>query len=168
MTPTREEYEYAAKAAGIEIEWAYGYPRFPVPLPWKPLEDGDDSQDLQARIEADIEYTPIRVDARGYIRTKQGLVPVRPRRVSYDGTLEDRLRALREAIFRLAVEIGRGDAVIIVIVHTERDTSKLVVSHGVNDVDDLVVLPQLHPSQIGAVFDPMIGEYVLREGRGME
>jgi hypothetical protein len=113
MTPTREEYEAAAKAAGIEIASFdyYGVPVLPTPqhdaFPpyWRPLHDGNESQDLQCRIEAQILTTKSQVFASRFIPLTNHVNLASER---YDGTLEDRLRALREAIFRLAVEIGRG------------------------------------------------------------
>jgi hypothetical protein len=39
---------------------------------------------------------------------------------------------------------------------------ELIVSHGVNLVtDEIVILQQVHPSLIGAIFDYKLGEYVL-------
>jgi len=100
MTPTREEYTLAAKAAGVEIlYWAYERPYLMDGARWEPLDDADDSQDLQVRIEANIKYWP-----RHVIVTKGCVGPIS----EHDGSLEDRKRALREAIFKLAVEIGKG------------------------------------------------------------
>jgi beta-phosphoglucomutase-like phosphatase (HAD superfamily) len=106
MTPTREDYEAAAKAAGIEKLWftsgtAY---HWPVSLSggrkWNPLYEAYDSQDLQCRLDCDI----VR-GIRHVVATKH---PGGRVLIDHDGTLEDRKRALREAIFKLAAEIGRG------------------------------------------------------------
>lgn len=56
---------------------------------------------------------------------------------------------------------------IIVIANREYvdylDNYRVIVSHGIdlNDNDRLVVLPQVYPEEIGAKFDPYIGEYVI-------
>jgi hypothetical protein len=59
---------------------------------------------------------------------------------------------------------------VIVIVNKEvnPDTGRLeeVVSHGVDTrTGRLVVMPQLSPTAVGAVFDLKVGEFVLREDR---
>jgi len=41
---------------------------------------------------------------------------------------------------------------------------ELLVSHGINaDTDSVVILPQIHPHSLGAVFNPVIGEYVIED-----
>ena len=55
---------------------------------------------------------------------------------------------------------------IIVIVLREFDPKvgryELVVSHGIDDMTDrVVVMPSCHPSEVGAVFDSNVGEYVI-------
>jgi len=55
---------------------------------------------------------------------------------------------------------------IFVIVYTERNkkTGQLeqIVSHGIDDdTGKIIVLPQTHPLNIGAKYDPDYGEYFL-------
>lgn len=55
---------------------------------------------------------------------------------------------------------------IIVITHFERNERtgdlEIIVSHGINTEDDSYVnLPSLKPEQVGAKYDPEVGEFVL-------
>lgn len=51
---------------------------------------------------------------------------------------------------------------IILITEIDKETNKLVVSHGYNEeTEQSVVLPQYHPVLLGAYFDYIIGEWVL-------
>ena len=103
----RELLELAAKAAGIEIlYWAYERLHLMDGSRWEPLDDGNDSQDLQARIVCDVSMHEKWINVAQF-KNIIGSATFAPE-TYYNGTLEDRLRALREAIFKLAVEIGRG------------------------------------------------------------
>lgn len=57
---------------------------------------------------------------------------------------------------------------ILVIANREKDKCgriDLVVSHGIDlyDNDKIVILPQVSPSSIGAIYDPKIGEFILED-----
>lgn len=56
---------------------------------------------------------------------------------------------------------------IIVIVQTERNpkTGRLekIVYHGVNENGETIIMPNEPPDVVGAVYDPDIGEYVIRD-----
>jgi hypothetical protein len=51
---------------------------------------------------------------------------------------------------------------IILITVIDNETNKLVISHGYNeDTYKAVILPQEHPSMLGAYYDDSIGEWVI-------
>jgi hypothetical protein len=103
---TKEDYEFAAKAAGIELEG--DFPCMLLPNTerfyyikgraqlWNPRFNGNDSQDLMVRLE-------LKADCWcGYVGARRG--------ASYyheDFTAGD-AQSMREAIFRVAVAVGRG------------------------------------------------------------
>lgn len=95
---TKEDYEFAAKAAGIEFglvdgqsaiiyadelktTWDY----------WNPLTDGNDSQDLMVRLELEVDCWC------GYVDARRGKIYYRERFTPGD------VQSMREAIFRVAV-----------------------------------------------------------------
>lgn len=110
MNPTREQMELAAKAAGIKGWWndalgEYYYKRNGLSRRWLPHDDGDDSQKLQAKLRmATNFYCPDYHYARA--RKFEGddycIAPFNP------AIPDDDLRAMKEAIFLVAVEIGRA------------------------------------------------------------
>jgi hypothetical protein len=58
--------------------------------------------------------------------------------------------------------------VIFVVVNIEKDSvsgrGREVVSHGIeHDTGHSVVLPNVHPNEVGAEFDPRFGEYIIRD-----
>jgi hypothetical protein len=56
---------------------------------------------------------------------------------------------------------------IVVIVNHETDKNgipRLIASHGIDfDTLQTVILPAEHPQNLGAVFNPIIGEFVINE-----
>lgn len=56
--------------------------------------------------------------------------------------------------------------ILITTYHVNRYTREksLIVSHGFRaDTGETVVLPQVHPREVGGVFDTEIGEWVIRD-----
>lgn len=56
--------------------------------------------------------------------------------------------------------------IVVTYMETNERNGRLerFASHGINtDTDKIVTLPQVDPEQLGARFDPEIGEYVLKE-----
>ena len=98
MNPTREQMELAAKAAGIKGWWndalgEYYYKRSGLSRRWLPYDDGNDSQKLQAKLRIDVSWET----EFAHAETWHG-----------DHSQDDDLRAMKEAIFLVAVEIGRA------------------------------------------------------------
>ncbi len=106
--PTREDYELAAKAAGIVLIWAqirdgipapHHQPNKPVVEPWKPLDDDGDSRRLEVAINATMFRDSRYIDA---------VVHDLRHSVAYKDHNNDKCEAARHAVFWLAVEIGRA------------------------------------------------------------
>jgi hypothetical protein len=105
-TATREDYELAAKAAGIDI---FDIDRSNLIIKsktqscirWNPLHDDGDSRRLQIAIDADLQT-----------RTPACLAAVAsntlPKIHYYKDHNGDKCEAARHAVFWLAVEIGRA------------------------------------------------------------
>ena len=106
MTPTREQLELAAKAAGIEGWWTgsdycYRYIGNPnVPIPWQPWEYKPDSFDLMVAI------------GGGHIAYFQGKIHFYTEDemacVALADHNNDKGLATMWAVFLCAVEIGRA------------------------------------------------------------
>jgi hypothetical protein len=114
--PTREDYELAAKAAGMDItdyelvsDDDLGMIKCNynetgevelIPSLWNPLHDDGDSRRLQAAINADLYLS----DDGASALTTHGFEPT----VLYADHKNDKCAAARHAMFWLAVEIGGG------------------------------------------------------------
>jgi len=108
--PTREDYELAAKAAGMKLiflgKTAYSISEQEnLPLPhispsWQPLDDDGDSRRLQVAIGADLQ---IRKTACAAVTSTS-----RMQIADYKDHNNDKCEAARNAVFFLAVEIGRA------------------------------------------------------------
>ena len=110
MTPTKEQMELAAKAAGYELSWLWGEALIHVndaSISWSPLTSGDDSQRLQVKLRIDVEWrnefcVSAFVADGGYVAKMSHFE-------NFDPTnQDDDMRSMREAIFLVAVEIGRA------------------------------------------------------------
>lgn len=115
MTPTKEQYELAAKAAGIEIAWFAGAPNKLLKVgglsydrePWRPHEDRADAFSLLCALPRpglDVEKETVCV---WYARFSDDKVRQGP---TVDVVADNIEAAAREAIFLCAVEVGRGMA----------------------------------------------------------
>lgn len=117
MTPTKEQMELAARAAGIkQVKWHDALycmyvlrPKKPKHdwVEWTPLTSGDDSQRLQVKLRIDVDWATSSnyVSAITYANDRyKNFESVEFNPASPD----DDLRAMREAIFLVAVEIGRA------------------------------------------------------------
>lgn len=102
---TREDYEHAARAAGLEIEWSDGsyWVRARQWRPWvevwKPEKDNDQTLRLALKLGMHINIEGMEI---GY---RLGGVLCIERIVLRDAGLE---AAVCEAIFRAAIEIGKS------------------------------------------------------------
>lgn len=113
MNPTREQMELAAKAAGIKGWWndalgEYYYKRSGLSRRWLPHNDGDDSQRLQVKFGMTASVGCTTADACCWAdKTKPMRIITKV--LLFDPAIpDDDLRAMREAIFLVAVEIGRA------------------------------------------------------------
>jgi hypothetical protein len=43
---------------------------------------------------------------------------------------------------------------------------EFIVSHGINENLESVILPQVHPKELNAEFDELIGEWIIKEHLG--
>lgn len=107
MNPTREQMELAAKAAGIKGWWndalgEYYYKRSGLSRRWLPYDDGNDSQKLQAKLRIDVSWGTEFAHAETWHGDHSQVVTFNP------AIPDDDLRAMKEAIFLVAVEIGRA------------------------------------------------------------
>lgn len=115
MTPTRKQMELAARAAGIEGVWcidsinpegcfvAKGSVRA-----FNPLSNGKDSQRLQVKLGMTASVGATTVDACCWT-DREELTRTINKALLFDPAIpDDDLRAMREAIFLVAVEIGRA------------------------------------------------------------
>ena len=101
MTPTREQMELAAKAAGIERSVGGDLWSNARGMLWTPLASGDDSQRLQGKLRIGLLIDGARVLA------SEGRMSVLG--VDFNPAIpDDDLRAMREVIFLVAVKIGRA------------------------------------------------------------
>lgn len=106
-TPTREDYELAAKAASLNLLIPRGFDQkfgdLPLLLPyritWNPYHDDGDSRRLQVAIRADLYLW----DDAAESTNLSGFEKVE-RYTDHNG---DEGAAARAAVFKLAVEIGR-------------------------------------------------------------
>ena len=104
MNPTREQMELAAKAAGYELSWLWGEALIHVndaSISWNPLNNGDDSQRLQVKLRMTVSVgynlaIAASDTTQNICKTFNPAIP------------DDDLRAMREAIFLVAMEIGRA------------------------------------------------------------
>ena len=112
MTPTLEQMELAAKSIGLvrhgsafadtflvkktrENASAYG-------VEWNPLTSGDDSQRLQVKLRIDVDWFDKRTSVQAWM---EGFIVSC---IPNPSIPDDDLRAMKEAIFLVAVEIGRA------------------------------------------------------------
>jgi hypothetical protein len=111
--PTHEDYELAAKAAGIELIWAqirdglpapHHQPNKPFAEHWRPLHDDGDSRRLQVACGIDMFWWFDCVEASVLIEDTDDNMKST---ISYNN---DKCEAARHAVFWLAVEIGKGEA----------------------------------------------------------
>jgi hypothetical protein len=111
MNPTREQMELAAKAAGLKGWWndalgEYYYKRSGLSRRWLPHDDGDDSQRLQVKLRIRISWLK---DANSVSADNFTDTFLCAKYVDFNPAIpDDDLRAMREAIFLVAVEIGRA------------------------------------------------------------
>jgi hypothetical protein len=113
MKPTREDYELAAKAAGMgcnvfDLEFVYAFPLGAKlnkdgeeigAFRWNPLHDDGDSRRLQVACGIDLI-----VFDRGY-EVASTKAPIRS--FLFEDFCDDKLLTARSAVFWLAVEIGK-------------------------------------------------------------
>lgn len=118
MTPTKEQMELAARAAGIkQVKWHDALycmyvlrPKKPKHdwVEWTPLTSGDDSQRLQVKLGMTASVGATTVDACCWT-DREELTRTINKALLFDPAIpDDDLRAMREAIFLVAVEIGRA------------------------------------------------------------
>ena len=116
MNPTREQMELAAKAAGLTIsdydeDGGDYYVRdgvTPHEYIWSPLTSSDDSQRLQVKLGMTASVGATTVDACCWT-DREELTRTINKALLFDPAIpDDDLRAMREAIFLVAVEIGRA------------------------------------------------------------
>ena len=115
MTPTREQYELAAKAAGIDVTFE-GFTRCPVywvfdgvRCAWRPHEDRADAFSLQCAIKGGLWFEEQRNAWYACLEPLKG-PPLEVTIVALSTDKADIEAAAREAIFMCAVEVGRGMA----------------------------------------------------------
>lgn len=115
MNPTREQFEMAARAAGVEFHFGGGW-QSDIPfrrvtessgvvtgVEWNPHLPGTDNAMLAAGLKIDQEWTSAYAWAGG-----NGLVGRRRNYSDFPGTeTERRAKAMAFAVFLVAVEIGR-------------------------------------------------------------
>lgn len=114
MTPTLEQMELAARAAGIE--WfafdleTQGLMRTQIPPAlWNPLTSGDDSQRLQAKLRMSLDYQKVGGKHRWLAVCRQSAWESTTKAICFNPAIpDDDLRAMKEAIFLVAVEVGRA------------------------------------------------------------
>ena len=114
MTPTKEQMELAAKAYGIErlhfdaTGTAFQVKGNVIGSSWRPLTSGDDSQRLQVKLGMTASVGGTTVDACCWAdKTKP--MQIITKALLFDPAIpDDDLRAMREAIFLVAVEVGRA------------------------------------------------------------
>lgn len=113
MTPTKEQMELAAKAYGIErlhfdaTGTAFQVKGNVIGSSWRPLTSGDDSQRLQVKLGMTASVGATTVDACCWT-DREELTRTINKALLFDPAIpDDDLRAMREAIFLVAVEIGR-------------------------------------------------------------
>jgi hypothetical protein len=120
--PTREEYELAAKAAGLTTNHKWNDERLSLAPPvqalvvyrdgklistgWQPLVDDGDSRRLQNACGIDMFWWHDTIEAQ--IPIKEDEFGVRQSLASYADHNNDKCEAARHAVFFLAVEIGRA------------------------------------------------------------
>jgi hypothetical protein len=116
--PTREDYELAAKAAGMKVTFReYGGERsecvrhvtqhgLTISTSWNPLDDDGDSRRLQVAcgIELSIYAGEIRALGKPLSADNWPIIKL----ASYADHNNDKCEAARHAVFWLAVEIGRA------------------------------------------------------------
>ena len=114
MTPTKEQMELAAKACGIErlhfdaTGTAFQVKGNVIGSSWRPLTSGDDSQRLQVKLGMTASVGGTTVDACCWAdKTKP--MQIITKALLFDPAIpDDDLRAMRESIFLVAVEVGRA------------------------------------------------------------
>ena len=108
MNPTLEQMELAAKAYGIErlhfdaTGTAFQVKGNVIGSSWRPLTSGDDSQRLQVKLRIDVDWFDKRTSVQAWM---EGFIASC---IPNPAIPDDDLRAMREAIFLVAVEIGRA------------------------------------------------------------
>jgi hypothetical protein len=112
MSATREDYELAAKAAGMKVTFReYGGERFEcvrhieqhgltISTSWNPRQDDGDSRRLQVDCGIDLElYNDCAL---------ADIIDIPAQFNFFSDHKNDKCEAARHAVFGLAVEIGRG------------------------------------------------------------
>ena len=121
-TFTREDFEFAAKAAGVRIAWCDVFNMMlRVDKPpgtdggleeWNPPECGEDSHRLQVKLGLSIEPYPIYDQEKHSVVVKQRRRTDLMREVNQTEVVEpygdNPYRATRHAVFRCAIAIGRA------------------------------------------------------------
>jgi len=104
MTPTREQLELAAKAAGIELEWVDSDGNYWLgnEVPWNPLTDDGDALRLAVKLKIEIVFTENTVWLGKQHQLGDYIVDL------YEPLNNDPYAATRRAIVRAAAELGRG------------------------------------------------------------
>lgn len=96
---TREDYEHAARAAGLEViphlDRVYQHTRFGT-VEWNPATDDGDA--LRLAVKLGIHITNSQADVWATTEALTEIVPLG----------DDPYRATRHAIFRAAIEIGKS------------------------------------------------------------
>lgn len=117
MTPTREQYELAAKAAGIEIAWFAGAPNKLLKVgglsydrePWRPHEDRAQAFSLLCAIKGGLWFEEQRNAWYACFEPLKG-PPLEVTIYAASPSANDIEAAACEAVFLCAVEVGRGMA----------------------------------------------------------
>ena len=103
MTDDREMLELAARAAGYSFKWGKDWHDKGVPLvddkSWNPRHDNNDSFQLAARLKIQVAFGTFKDNVASAYKFGAPAVEVE------NADIED---AAREAIFLMAVDIGKG------------------------------------------------------------
>lgn len=104
---TREDYEHAARAAGLEViphlDRVYQHTRFGT-VEWNPATDDGDALRLAVKLHLCVDLVQGADEVVAFFGKRVGKI----RHFVIDASDEDRCRATRHAIFRAAIEIGKS------------------------------------------------------------